>query len=202
MCDQALQRPELVARVQTALRGPRSASNGIPRECGFLAIDPSARQVLLKESAVELTPTEFDILETLSARPGMASSRRQLIDSVWGKHWVGDEHLVDVHIANLRRKRGIRQPIPATSPRSAGRYDEPVQLAGSSPELERVTEAFNGMSAKIQTTETRRRTLLTDVAHELRTHIAAIDVTLEALEDGVMTPNPDSLPSCVRNLPA
>ncbi|RMB62453.1 sensor histidine kinase [Tessaracoccus antarcticus] len=75
---------------------------------------------------------------------------------------------------------------------SAGRYDQPVQLDGSSPELERVADAFNGMSAQIQTTEARRRTLLTDVAHELRTPIAAIDVTLEALEDGVLIPGPDT----------
>lgn len=71
---------------------------------------------------------------------------------------------------------------------SAGRYDQPVQLAGSSPELERVADAFNSMAAQIQTTEARRRTLLTDVAHELRTPIAAMDVTLEALEDGVLAP--------------
>lgn len=75
---------------------------------------------------------------------------------------------------------------------SAGRYDQPVQLAGSSPELKRVADAFNGMSAQIQTTEVRRRTLLTDLAHELRTPIAAIDVTLEALEDGVLLPGPDT----------
>ncbi len=75
---------------------------------------------------------------------------------------------------------------------SAGRYDQPVQLAGSSPELECVADAFNGMSAQIQTTEARRRTLLTDVAHELRTPIASIDVTLEALEDGVLVPGPDT----------
>lgn len=75
---------------------------------------------------------------------------------------------------------------------SAGRYDQPVQLAGSSPELERVADAFNSMSAQIQTTEASRRTLLTDVAHELRTPIAAIDVTLEALEDGVLVPGRDT----------
>ena len=73
---------------------------------------------------------------------------------------------------------------------STGRYDQPVQLAGSSPELERVAGAFNGMAAQIQTTESRRRSLLTDVAHELRTPIATIDVTLEALEDGVLIPGP------------
>ena len=39
-----------------------------------------------------------------SARPAMAFSRRQLIDEVWGTGWIGDEHLVDVHIAHLRKK--------------------------------------------------------------------------------------------------
>ncbi len=75
---------------------------------------------------------------------------------------------------------------------STGRYDQPVQLAGSSPELERVAGAFNSMASQIETTESRRRSLLTDVAHELRTPIAAIDVTLEALEDGVLVPGPDT----------
>ncbi|MEO7587550.1 MAG: HAMP domain-containing sensor histidine kinase [Arachnia sp.] len=75
---------------------------------------------------------------------------------------------------------------------SRGRYDQPVKLEGSSPELERVADAFNGMAAQIQTTESRRRTLLTDVAHELRTPIATIDVTLEALEDGMLLPGPDT----------
>ncbi len=75
---------------------------------------------------------------------------------------------------------------------SAGHYEQPVMLAGSSPELERVADAFNGMALQIQTTESRRRTLLTDVAHELRTPIAAIDVTLEALEDGVLAPGAET----------
>ena len=50
--------------------------------------------------------TEFDVLAVLSERPGMAFSRRQLIEQVWGQTWVGDEHLVDVHIGHLRRKLG------------------------------------------------------------------------------------------------
>ncbi len=75
---------------------------------------------------------------------------------------------------------------------SAGHYDEPVMLEGSSSELERVADAFNSMASQIETTESRRRTLLTDVAHELRTPIAAMDVTLEALEDGVLAPGMDA----------
>ncbi len=104
---------ELVARVRTQLRRPRETTSGISRTFGSLVLDPVARQVLLGDDAVELTPTEFDVLEALSARPGMAFSRRQVIDAVWGSRWVGDEHLVDVHIGNLRRKLGDS----ATDPR-------------------------------------------------------------------------------------
>jgi DNA-binding response OmpR family regulator len=62
--------------------------------------------VWLDGEPVALTRTEFDLLATLSHRPRMAFSRRQLIDTVWGPAWVGDEHLVDVHVGHLRRKLG------------------------------------------------------------------------------------------------
>ena len=55
---------------------------------------------------VELTPREFDLLDALSAQPHVAFSRTQLLDHVWGPSWFGDDHVVDVHIANLRRKLG------------------------------------------------------------------------------------------------
>jgi len=55
---------------------------------------------------VELTRTEFDILAALAARPRLAYSRAQLIEAVWGTGWVGDEHLVDIHIGHIRRKLG------------------------------------------------------------------------------------------------
>lgn len=97
---------ELVARVQSQLRRPRDASKGARRSFGSLVVDPTARQVWLGDDVIELTPTEFDVLETLSARPEMAFSRRQLIDAVWDEFWVGDEQLVDVHVGNLRRKLG------------------------------------------------------------------------------------------------
>jgi DNA-binding response OmpR family regulator len=42
----------------------------------------------------------------LATRPEHAFSRRDLIDAVWGVNWVGDEHLVDVHVRNLRRRLG------------------------------------------------------------------------------------------------
>jgi len=55
---------------------------------------------------VELTRLEFELLDTLSAQPRVAFSRRQLVEHVWGDTWFGDEHIVDVHIVRLRRKLG------------------------------------------------------------------------------------------------
>lgn len=75
---------------------------------------------------------------------------------------------------------------------SAGHYEQPVTLVHPSPELGRVADAFNGMAARIESTESRRRALVADVAHELRTPIAAIDVTIEALEDGMLDPDSDT----------
>ena len=102
---------ELVARVQAMLRRPRGLGTaGGPddeaRAVGSLTIDPVGRDVWLDGEPVSLTRTEFDLLATLSEHPRMAFSRRQLIDAVWGPGWVGDEHLVDVHIGHLRRKLG------------------------------------------------------------------------------------------------
>ncbi|WP_029212783.1 response regulator transcription factor [Arsenicicoccus bolidensis] len=101
---------ELVARLRAMQRRPRptdGSDDGPPfRRFGTLTIDPNGRDVWLDDDSVSLTRTEFDLLAVLSARPGMAFSRRQLIDQVWGESWVGDEHLVDVHVGHLRRKLG------------------------------------------------------------------------------------------------
>lgn len=101
---------ELMARVQAMLRRPRPGrradATGDSRTFGDLTIDPVGRDVWLAGQPIALTRTEFDLLAVLSERPRMAFSRRQLIDQVWGETWVGDEHLVDVHIGHLRRKLG------------------------------------------------------------------------------------------------
>ena len=101
---------ELTARVRAMLRRPRTPDGAPPDPdvltFGPLRIDPAGREVWLDDAPVSLTRTEFDLLATLSRRPRMAFTRRQLIDDVWGENWVGDEHLVDVHIGHLRRKLG------------------------------------------------------------------------------------------------
>lgn len=108
---------ELVARIRAMLRRPRllpavPASGADdhpvtpPRRFGALSIDVPGREVRVRDELVLLTRTEFDILAALSSRPGVVLSRRQLLESVRDGPWVGNEHLVDVHIGHLRRKLG------------------------------------------------------------------------------------------------
>lgn len=106
---------ELVLRVRALLRRPRQAPAGDGRSVtlGELHIDLAGREVDLRGVPIDLTPTEFDILATLVAEPGVALSRRELITRVWGQDWVGDSHLVDVHIGHLRRKLGDDPINPA-----------------------------------------------------------------------------------------
>src|SRR5918993_3338316 len=99
---------ELIARVRAMLRRPRSeareAEEDTPLRFGELTIDPARREVRLKEKEVPLTALQFDLLATLASRPGLVFSRRQLLERVWGDDYFGSDHVVDVHIANLRKK--------------------------------------------------------------------------------------------------
>ena len=105
---------ELMARIQAMMRRPRSTAleAGHVREpeetlaIGELAIDTAGREVTVCGAEVALTRTEFDILATLARDPGVVFTRAQLMAAVWGPNWVGDDHLVDVHIGHLRRKLG------------------------------------------------------------------------------------------------
>ncbi len=95
---------ELVARVKALLRRPRVAAPAPIRE--DLVVDVPRRVVTARGVVAPLTTTEFDILAALARDPGVVISRSQLLDRVWGPEFVGDDHLVDVHVANLRHKIG------------------------------------------------------------------------------------------------
>ncbi len=96
---------ELVARVEALLRRPRTdQAEGLPRVFGELILDPHSREVTVAGAPIELTRIEFDLLETMSANPRLVFTRQQLLDKVWGPNWFGDDHVVDVHVANLRKK--------------------------------------------------------------------------------------------------
>ncbi len=94
---------ELVARVKALLRRPRTGSSAL---VGGLAVDPARRTATVRGAAVTLTATEFDILAILARDPGVVVTRDDLLHAVWGAAFVGDDHLVDVHVANLRAKIG------------------------------------------------------------------------------------------------
>jgi DNA-binding response OmpR family regulator len=96
---------ELVARVKAVLR--RSEGGAAPSEMvqvGGVTIDIGRREVRVNEAPVAFTTKEFDLLKFLAERPGLALSRQQILDGVWGYDWFGDIRTVDVHIAQVRKK--------------------------------------------------------------------------------------------------
>jgi DNA-binding response OmpR family regulator len=96
---------ELVARIRAMLRRPRGGASTDPAMTfGDLSVDPARREVRLGREDVRLTAMEFDMLATLASRPGLVFSRRQLLARVWGDDYFGSDHVVDVHVANLRKK--------------------------------------------------------------------------------------------------
>lgn len=111
---------ELVARVKALLRRPRGRpTDAVP---SGLEIDVSRHEVRVDGRPVELTATEFGIIAALARDPGVIVSRSALLDRVWGREFVGDDHLVDVHVANLRRKLGDDPAAP--------RFVETVRAVG------------------------------------------------------------------------
>jgi two-component system, OmpR family, alkaline phosphatase synthesis response regulator PhoP len=104
---------ELVARIKAALRRLQSGSlleNQVMR-FPHLRIDPSARRVWADDQEVELTSTEFDLLQTLAEHRGMVLSREQLLEKVWGQDFFGEIRVVDVHLGHVRQKLGPHHAI-------------------------------------------------------------------------------------------
>lgn len=97
---------ELVARVHAVLR--RSDGLTLPEvlQSGRVTIDAGRREIRVDDQPVEFTTREFDLLRFLGQRPGLALSRQQILDGVWGPDWFGDARTVDVHIAQVRKKIG------------------------------------------------------------------------------------------------
>lgn len=98
---------ELVARIRAMLRRPRGGDSGgaePPLRFGELTVDPARREVRLRGEEIDLTALEFDLLAALASRPGLVFTRSQLLERVWGETYFGSDHVVDVHIANLRKK--------------------------------------------------------------------------------------------------
>jgi DNA-binding response OmpR family regulator len=114
---------ELTARVRAVLRRMEKAS--LPQDilrAGDLTLDRAGRMLIVRGQAMDLTPSEFELLATLMAAPGRVFSRMEILDRLQGAAYEGYERTIDVHIRNLRTKI---EPDP-----SAPRYIETVYGAG------------------------------------------------------------------------
>ncbi|CAB4730933.1 unannotated protein [freshwater metagenome] len=99
---------ELVARVRAILRraeGPKPTGAAV-HTMGAVEVDTGRREARLNGVPVALATREFDLLQYLAEHQGLALSRRQLLDGVWGADWIGDDRTVDVHVRQLRKKFG------------------------------------------------------------------------------------------------
>jgi two-component system, OmpR family, alkaline phosphatase synthesis response regulator PhoP len=106
---------ELVARIKALLRRPRQTAAALhtsseppdaspaPQRWDDLTIDEAQHEVTLRGQPVELTAREFALLLALARHPGRVFTRAQLLERVWGDAYY-DDHVVDVHVGNLRKK--------------------------------------------------------------------------------------------------
>lgn len=118
--------PELMARVRTILRRANPEAVADSLRAGDLQLDRRTRRVLRSTRDIDLSPTEFRLLEHLMQNPGRVYSRAQLLDAVWGRDVYVDERTVDVHVGRLRKtlKRG-RETDPIRTVRGMGySFDE------------------------------------------------------------------------------
>lgn len=103
---------EVVARVKVAIRhasGAGSASSTLT--VGRVSLDRRSHRVLADGEPVNLTATEFELLEHLLASPGRVFSREELLTQVWGYAALVNTRTVDVHVAQVRAKLGAGSPI-------------------------------------------------------------------------------------------
>ena len=103
---------ELVARVKAILRRTEGPPPEAPEvlTVGRVEVDTGRREARVDGGVVALATREFDLLSFLAGHEGLALSRRQLLDNVWGPDWYGDERTVDVHVRQLRKK--LRDALP------------------------------------------------------------------------------------------
>ncbi len=101
---------ELAARCEALLRRPRRLHTrwdplqATVMKLGPLMVDVGRKEIRVNGAEVGVTRIEFALFEQLCRRPSEVCTRSQLLAEVWGPNWVGDTHVVDVHLSNLRRK--------------------------------------------------------------------------------------------------
>jgi DNA-binding response OmpR family regulator len=112
--------PELSARVRALLRRPTATRSPIV-EAADVRLDPATHTVWRGNVAIPMTAREFSLLHELMIRPGEVVRRTDLLESVWDANYDGLSNVVDVHVANLRRKLDLpNNPAPIETVRGVG----------------------------------------------------------------------------------
>jgi len=99
--------PQLIARIQSLLRRVnvhREQSAKVSFHSGPFSLDLISKQFKRNGEAIELTPTEFSLIQFFLEKENTPLSRDLLLDHVWGKEYMGDPKIVDVNIRRLRQK--------------------------------------------------------------------------------------------------
>ena len=111
----------LIARVRAVLRRKikEQPDDDLPTKIQNITIHPGRREVLVDGNQVQLTFTEFGILQFLARRPGWVFTRFQIVDAIRGDDYPVTDRSVDVQIVGLRKKLG-----------PAGKYIETVRGVG------------------------------------------------------------------------
>lgn len=112
----------LVAKIKALLRRSQNEQETHEADDG-VAIDRDARQVVLDGKNVDLSPTEYKLLNYLMSNTGKALSRRQILNQVWNYDYYGDLRTVDTHINRLRIKLGDKGRYIRTVHGYGYRYD-------------------------------------------------------------------------------
>lgn len=94
---------ELIARIRALLRRAGGGGDDDRIEVNGLLLDGESRRVFAGEDAIDMGPTEFNLLQFFMSHPERAYTRGQLLDQVWGANVYVEERTVDVHIRRLRK---------------------------------------------------------------------------------------------------
>jgi two-component system, OmpR family, phosphate regulon response regulator PhoB len=118
--------PELIARIRSLLRRVKPEAVAEQMKCGDVVLDRARKRAARGSRDLNLSPTEFRLLEYLMQSPGRVYSRAQLLDRVWRDDAEVDERTVDVHIGRLRKHLSRGQEIdPIRTVRASGyAFDE------------------------------------------------------------------------------
>ncbi|WP_340021125.1 response regulator transcription factor [Paenibacillus sp. FSL K6-1096] len=110
---------ELLARIQARLRNHFPGLLGEVR-CGPFRIDNRRKEIRYKDAVLELSPTEYELLQYLVINHGLVLSKPMILDKVWGYDFGGEENIVEVYIRSLREKLGDKEHRVIRTLRGAG----------------------------------------------------------------------------------